>query len=138
MTCFPSGITVLEGGPGAGPKAWLMPQTMPGVDEVFLYTTHSDLKRLVDLLGISLVADVGDTSAAVSTICVLPDEHPAIRLYERRRTSGVATYAWPWGLAALDALDHKDARVRHAAEDAWRDWIDNQDGEGTKIRTRNG
>lgn len=138
VTCFPSGVTVLEGGPGVGPKSWLMPQAMPGIDEVFLYTTHTDLKRLVDLLAISLVADAGNAQEAVSTVCVLPDDHPAIRLYQRRRASGVAAYAWPWGLAALDALDHADARVRLAAEEAWQAWIDNQDTEGAKLRTRNG
>lgn len=42
-----------------------------------------------------------------------------------------------WLLAALDAIDHPDARVRQAAEDAWEDWIDNQGIEAMKVRTRN-
>jgi len=138
MICFASGITVLEGGPGAGPKSWLMPPTMAGTEEVFLYTTQTDVSHLVEYLGITLVVDAQDTNARLSTICVLPDDHPAIRLHQQRRTSGIYTTGWPWGLAALDALDHQDARVRQAAEDAWKDWIDNQDVEATKLRTKNG
>lgn len=61
--CFPSGITVLEGGPGAGPKSWLMPQVMAGADEVFCYTTQGSLDRVVKELGISLIADAGDSTA---------------------------------------------------------------------------
>lgn len=136
--CFPSGITVLEGGPGVGAKSWLMPPTSAGQAEVFLYATTSGLGRLVESCGITLLADVADHAIPVSTICVLPDAHPAIRLYERRRTSDLYPVGWPWGLAALDALDHQDARVRQAAEDAWKDWLDNQDIERTKARTRNG
>ena len=135
--CFPSGITVLEGGPGAGSKSWLMPQAIAGVEEVFLYTTQSDVNGLVNALGISLVADAGDSKAVLSTICVLPDDHPAIHLFDRRRSSGIYATGWPWGLAALDAIDHPDARVRQAAEDAWKDWIDNQAIEAMKLRTRN-
>jgi hypothetical protein len=138
LICYPSGITVLEGGPGAGSKSWLMPPNMAGAEEVFLYTTKADLSQLVKYLDITLVVDAADSNAYLSTICVLPDDHPAIRLYERRRKSGIYTTGWPWGLAALDALDHQDARVRQAAEDAWKDWIDNQDVEATKLRTRNG
>lgn len=83
------------------------------------------------------MVDVDAEQVALSTICVLPDEHPAIRLYERRQKSGVYASGWPWGLAALDALGHRDARIRQAAEDAWKEWIDNQDIEATKVRTRN-
>jgi len=115
-----------------------MPQTMAGVEEIFCYTTHGNLDHVVEELGINLIADVGDSTATFSTMCVLPDDHPAIRLYERRRTSGISSMGWPWGLAALDALDHRDARVRQAAEDAWNEWITNQDIEAMKHRTRNG
>jgi hypothetical protein len=137
VICFPSGITVLEGGPGVGGKFWLMPQNMASGSEVFLYTTRRDLSAVVKALDLTLVADADAAPIALSTICVLPDQHPAIRLYERRQQSGLYANGWPWGLAALDAIEHADARVRQAAEDAWKDWIDNQDIEAMKARTRN-
>lgn len=138
--CFASGITVLEGGPGVGAKSWLMPPTSADQAEVFLYATTSGIERLVASCDLTLLADadVADQAIPVSTICVLPDAHPAIRLYERRKNSDLYPSGWPWGLAALDALDHQDARVRQAAEDAWKDWLDNLDIERTKTRTRNG
>ena len=62
-----------------------------------------------------------------STLCVLRDDHPAMRLYESRKGSLRYSYAWPWGLAALDAMDHHDPRVPQAAREAWREWVENQE-----------
>ena len=115
-----------------------MPQSAENGIEVFLYTAERDLDSLIKSLDLTLIQDPHIARIPISTICVLPDQHPAIRLYERRQNSGLYPSGWPWGLAALDAIDHADARVRQAAEDAWRDWLDSQDMEATKARTRNG
>jgi hypothetical protein len=50
----------------------------------------------------------------------------------------VQPYAWPWGLAALDAIEHRDARVRQAAEQCLRDWIAQREGEIIRQRVGSG
>ncbi len=134
--CFPSGITVLEGGPGLGPKAWLLPAEQ-AVPELFLYTTTRNLDLLTKALKSPMISGLLVPPDSASTICVLPDGHPAVRLVHRRQQNGSYAYHWPWGLAALDAIDHPDARVRQAATEAWESWITNQSIESMKSRTRN-
>lgn len=132
---FPSGITVLEGGVDVAPKAWLTGSS--SIPELFLYCPQRSLEALTDLLGSPVLEKRPPEEVVASTICVLEDDHPALQLVDRRRTSQLYAYLWPWGLAALDALDHRDARVRSAAHQAWTEWVANQDIESGKQRLRN-
>jgi hypothetical protein len=135
LLCFPSGITFLEGGPGCGPRSWILPGG--SIPELFIYTSADDVPLLTGKLDITLLAERSSVSGvAVSTLCVLPPRHPALQLYRRRRESAIYANAWPWGIAALDAWDHEDARVRQAAREAWREWMENQDIEGQRHRGR--
>ena len=122
IRCFPSGVTVLEGGPECGPKSWISPGGL--LPELYLYVSASDQELLVKVAGLALRRE--RERADDSTLCVLGDDHPAMRLYEFRKNSQIYSYAWPWGLAALDAMDHHDPRVPQAAREAWREWIENQ------------
>lgn len=122
ICCFPTGVTVLEGGPECGPKSWITPGGL--LPELNLYTTVSSQKQLTKV--ISLVLRKEREREDDSTLCVLADDHPAVRLYERRSKIPMAN-AWPWGFAALDALEHHDPRVPQAAREAWREWVENQD-----------
>lgn len=131
---FPSGITVLEGGADLAPKAWL--NASSDLPELFLYCPARSLEALKKLLDVTL-HDGSPTGPVSSRICVLADDHPALRLVERRRISGIYAYHWPWGVAALDAWDHPDARVQQAAKQAWQEWVDNQEIEEAKHRVRN-
>jgi hypothetical protein len=127
VLCFASGITVLEGGPECGPKSWILPGGL--LPEVFLYTSISERDRLVEAS--RLVLRKEREREDDSTLCVLPDDHPAIRLYQSRITSASGN-PWPWGIAALDAWDHRDPRVRQAARQAWQEWIENRMSEPSK------
>ncbi len=126
--CFPSGITVLEGGPECGPKSWISPGGL--LPELNLYVAASDQKPLVKAANFVLRQERERDDD--STLCVLRDDHPAMRLYESRKGSLLYSYAWPWGLAALDAMDHHDPRVPQAAREAWREWVENQEIESFK------
>lgn len=128
LHCFPSGITVLEGGPDCGPKAWISPGGL--LPELNLYVTASDLEQLVKVAGLVLRRQRERDDD--STLCVLRDDHPAMRLYEHRKRSHIYCYVWPWGLAALDAMNHHDPRVPQAAREAWREWVENQEIESSK------
>jgi len=137
LVCFPSGITFLEGGPGCGPRSWI--SAGGSVPELFLYTTQDDVGVLASRLGISLLADKPEaTGVPISTLCVLPGDHPAIRLYRTRRNDAAYVHPWPWGIAALDAFDHEDARVRQAAREAWRQWLGDYDLDAARARGRRG
>lgn len=115
LMCFPSGVTVLEG--AASPQAWISPGGL--LPELFLYASASDCTRLenVAALAVRRARERDDDS----TLCVLADDHPALRLHRWLASREVR---WPYGLAALDAMEHHDARVRQAAKTAWRSWID--------------
>ncbi len=123
IRCFPTGLTVLEGGPMCAPKAWIMPGGL--LPELQLYVAASHLQRLIASGRLVLRAErERDDDSAV---CVLRDDHPAMRLYEHRAASASCAHPWPWGIAALDAMDHRDPRVSQAAREAWRAWVDGQD-----------
>lgn len=132
---FPSGITVLEGGVDVAPKAWLTGSS--SLPELFLYCPQRSLETLTELLGSPVLDERPPEDVVASTICVLADDHPALQLVERRRLSQLYAYLWPWGLAALDALDHRDARVRGAAQQAWTEWVTNQHIESGRQTLRN-
>jgi hypothetical protein len=123
LRCFPSGITVLEGGPECGPKSWI---TSGGLlPELNLYVAASDQGRLAEAANLVLRRERERSDD--STLCVLRDDHPAMRLYVSRREALIYSNPWPWGLAALDAMDHHDPRVIQAAREAWREWAENQE-----------
>jgi hypothetical protein len=131
-SCFPSGVTVLEGGPGVAPRAWLMPKEGL-VQELFLYVAESELNILCSVLKCNVLAVPDDETSSTSTLCVLPDGHPVFTLRGLRRAHGQA-YPWPWGIAALDAIDHVDARVRQVAEEVLQEWIRVKDGSSPLVR----
>jgi len=126
IRCFPTGVTALEGGPDltqtAAQRAWLLPS---GLDpEVHCYVVAEDAERFAETAQITLLPH--DQANGTSSVCLLAADHPAMRLVAHRRAKGFYQPAWPWGLAALDAHEHADARVRQAADEALREWITNQ------------
>ena len=128
VICFPTGVTALEGGPDTAQKAWLLPA---GLDpEIHCYVTEEDAERFAKAAQVNLLPH--DRANGSSSVCILPADHPAMRLVAHRRAKGFYQPAWPWGLAALDACDHPDARVRQVADEALREWITNQGIEITK------
>lgn len=125
IRCFPSGVTYLEHG-GAPYRRWLQPGGMR--PELHVYVVPADVERLAHMLG---TAVSNDPANGTSTLCILPPEHPAMRLHAYR-TENHYVPAWPTGFAALDAIEHADPRVAEAADEAWRWWIDNQASEQSK------
>ncbi|MBA2479165.1 MAG: hypothetical protein H0V44_00775 [Planctomycetes bacterium] len=122
IRCFPTGVTALEGGPDTAQRAWLLPS---GLDpEVHCYVAAEDTERFAETAQITLLPP--DRANGTSSVCLLAADHPAMRLVAHRRAKGFYQPAWPWGLAALDAYDHPDARVRQVADEALRGWITNQ------------
>ncbi len=129
IRAWPTGATALEGGPLTSQRAWLVPSGLePEVHVIIAASSVADFARSA---AVNLSSDPRQGS---SSLCVLADDHPALRLIAYRTQRGFYQPAWPWGLAALDALEHRDARVRQAAEEALREWITNQDIEIGKVR----
>lgn len=56
-----------------------------------------------------------------SEVTILDIKHPIFGIYAKRLES--ARDGWPLGLAALDCIDHPNARVSMLAKDLWRKWI---------------
>ena len=57
-----------------------------------------------------------------SELTILDIKHPIFGIYAQRLES--SGDGWPLGLAALDCIDHPNARVSMLAKDLWRKWID--------------
>lgn len=129
IAAWPTGATALEGGPLTSQRAWLIPSGLE--PEVHLIIAASSLADFARSAAVNLSSDPRQGS---SSLCVLAEDHPALRLIAHRTQRGFYQPAWPWGLAALDALEHRDARVRQAAEEALREWITNQDSEIERAR----
>lgn len=129
IAAWPTGATALEGGPLTSQRAWLIPSGLE--PEVHLIIAASSLADFTRSAAVNLSSDPRQGS---SSLCVLAEDHPALRLIAHRTQRGFYQPVWPWGLAALDALEHRDARVRQAAKEALREWITNQDIEIGKAR----
>ena len=109
---IPTGITVLEERAGLAPTG--------AIREVAFLTTAQGLETLAEHMGLQL-SERRETPAA-SEITVLDPRHPIFNICDLRRQSD--RDAWPLGLAALDAVDHPNARVAGLARESWRTWID--------------
>lgn len=132
ITCFPTSVTALEGGPDTAQKAWLMPSGLN--PEIHCYVTNDDVDRFAAAAHVNL-STTGPAQGIRSSVCLLSPSHPVMRLVAYRRAKGFYQPAWPWGLAALDACDHGDARVRQVAREALQEWITNQNIECGKYRS---
>lgn len=127
VTAWPTGSTYLEGGPGAAPDAVLAASRIP---ECEIYCTDTSLDAVAKRLGVTLSRsrDRGMTGR----VCVLNAEHPIMRIYQARQQKAIYSPPWPLGLAALDALDHAEERVRMEAKSALKRWLANQVSEQRK------
>jgi hypothetical protein len=144
--CFATGLTVLERDHGDQGRRWI--QTAQGLTsgEFHCYVTKEGLSTLL-ALPMTVVEPGMFATGPISTICVVSQRHPAMRLHAQRIHAnatnpretnfiisspwdeGLFPRPWPYGIAALDAIDHPDRRVRDAAADAWRWWLHRRLGE---------
>jgi len=116
---WPTGLTFMEG----GPKALDAPLVTGGTSNptLDLYAIGKDIAEMGRALGLQLSRKREPDMQG--SLCLIDADHPVARIYLARADYGIR---WPSGFAAMDALDHDDARVRQEARKLWRDWIINQ------------
>ncbi len=128
VSCFASGVTALEGGTEPGDRRWVQPSGL--LPELYLYIGQDQVDALVHMLGATMHEESQDHG---STLCVLAQGHPALRLFDHRSRIGSYLPVWPVGLASWDARNHHDPRVsQQAAPEAWMWWLANQATEQDK------
>jgi len=116
---WPTGLTFMEG----GPKALDAPLVTGGtsIPTLDLYAIGNDIAEVGQALGLQLSRKREPDMQG--SLCLIDADHPVARIYLAREDYGIR---WPSGFAAMDAMDHDDARVRQEARKLWRDWISNQ------------
>lgn len=119
---WPTGVTYLEG----GPQALDRPTVSAGGPQPIV-----DLYARVDRDG-EFAGRLGSTLSMIQEpvmtgrLCLLRADHPVTAIHSFHAQYVSDRTPWPPGLAAMDAWNHADARVRQEARRVWRQWIESQ------------